>query len=58
MTKLERLEKEFKDAVDSTSFDAYEAWAEVKDAAWATAYDKWKTELKRVELEKLKDRRK
>ena len=46
MTKLEMLEKEYRDA------------AEAAIAAWAIAYDKWQEELKRVELEKLKDEEK
>ena len=50
MTKLEMLEKEFKAAVIvATEAFFTEAGSGVEDAAWATAYDKWQAELKRVE---------
>tara|TARA_R110000764_G_scaffold78137_1_gene155950 strand:- start:1513 stop:1674 length:162 start_codon:yes stop_codon:yes gene_type:complete len=50
MTKLEMLEKEFKAAVVAATEAFFtEAGCKVEDAAWATAYDKWQTELKRIE---------
>tara|TARA_R110000765_G_scaffold19555_1_gene51251 strand:+ start:259 stop:417 length:159 start_codon:yes stop_codon:yes gene_type:complete len=50
MTKLERLEKEFKAAVVvATEAFFTEAGCKVEDTSWATAYDKWQEELKSIE---------